>query len=214
MAEAADKQLILTGIALVFIVLTFGATAWATNAASNAASAASEQSRIATETFEKLERPWIFVEIHPRIFRTKPEHNQDPIYPYMLFDIVNYGRVPAIIDGCWAQPAIAKPTPEKPILDARWSGPLGPDKRFRKCKSFFPEGLKFDSVLVDLREDTEDRAVKAIPTLESDEDLCFFIIIRYRDIRGATYESMFCWRYDCADAQWVKYDGDEYNRQT
>lgn len=209
---AFQSKLGILGFLTVLLTLFF--TGRAAKAASHAAESASEQSRIAKESFEKLERPWVFIEIHPRIYRTEPKHNQDPIHTYMMYDIVNYGRVPAIIEGCWAEPAIARPFPEKPIIDLRWSGPLGPDKRLDECKKFFPSEINFEGVLVDLREETADRAIRAIPELKSDEDLCFYAIIRYRDIRGKNYESKFCWRYDCADAQWMKSGNEDYNGQT
>ncbi|MBX3453498.1 hypothetical protein [Ferrovibrio sp.] len=170
-------------------------------AAINAATAAAESLRIS----KLSERPWIGVEIEPlQIF----DQNNAKIE----FKIVNYGRLPAIIDESNIGINYGR-VPEVPILDVLLQISIGPESQTKTLESYPPQNLQFKPVY--FYRASEDRDIylysKNEPILSPNENIYFYAVIGYRSVTGERGISSFCWRYEIMSEQWVKHGNDILN---
>ena len=114
----------------------------AADAAEGAAHAAIRQAKVAEDTLSKLERPWIFVDLVQDLRGSPDDEFQEP---YALFDIVNHGRGPAIIEEFHGEINSNDLRPGAPLLRDEFHGIIGPGKAMEGCKIECPRGLQIRS---------------------------------------------------------------------
>ena len=184
--------------------------------ASRSANEASRSANIAERALTELERPWIFVQLSPRLVshaQLVPENPDEAIDlpPVAVFEISNHGRMPAIVRSCHiALEGVPATTPSAGILRDEFHMSLGPQERSEKLHVDCPGGLATYGVVVDLiTEQTH-----PVPELSQDENFFFYIVIVYEDVRGGSHTSSFCWRFDLGVNYWVQFGGSNYNYLT
>jgi hypothetical protein len=163
-----------------------------------AAEAAEESTSISRTAFTQLQRPWIFVELSPQLGGS----SEDELEPYAVFDIVNHGRMPALIEECHGEISQAELGPEHPILRDEFTGILGPGKAMERSEIYCPVGFKY-GVIVDISGGVS--AVYPEPTI-ADWSTFLYIVFRYRGVNDGEYTSSFCWRYDTGMHRWAKFE--------
>jgi hypothetical protein len=183
----------------------------AADASSAAAEAATRQAKVAEDTLSKLERPWLFVELLQEL-RGNPDDEFEE--PYALFDVVNHGRGPAIIEEFYGEISEAELRPGSSLLRDEFHGIVGPGKAMEACKIHCPLGFAYD-LTVNPADGTQFPIPK--PT-QNGWEVFLRILIHYRDIGGGAHISAFCWRYDHGVNRWVKFEeepgGKAYNYLT
>jgi len=162
-----------------------------------------------------LERPWIYVEINPRLIPMKnpDEPAEAPSTAFAQFYISNYGRGPATIFEC-SEVCNFGIEPDSLLYDQTRCGVIAPDKRAGPYKLRMSFSVKRADILVDLTETEAGEAIAYNPEMPDDEDLFFRITLNYHGILVKDRASAFCWRFDRREAQWAIHGGEEYNRQT
>ncbi len=167
---------------------------------------------ISERTLTELERPWIFIDLSPTLHGNPDDEFEAP---YALFDIVNHGRGPAIIQEFHGEVSSAELHPNAPLLRDEFHETIGPGRSMEKCKIHCPLGFTYD-VAVDLA--YYDRSAPAPKAAQDGWEVFFQIVIRYLDIASAKHVSAYCWRYDSGVSRWVKFEekpgGNEYNYLT
>ncbi|WP_316229591.1 hypothetical protein [Bradyrhizobium sp. SZCCHNR1070] len=157
-----------------------------------------------------LERPWLFVHLSPHLVDRKapPEFKVPPV---AVFQIGNHGRMPATIRACYiALEGLPQTEPSAGLLRDEFHMSIGPQERSEKLPIDCPGGLAEYGAVVDLITDV----VHPIPELKQTENLFFYIVIEYVDVRGKLYKSSFCWRFDLGVNYWVEFGGSKYNYLT
>lgn len=204
-------QLVLFYVQLRLIRESLDDAKIAADAGAVAANAATKQAEAAERALTELERPWIFVDLSRDLHGSPDNEFQDP---YALFDIVNHGRGPAIIDEFHGEISSDELRPGSPLLRDEFHGIIGPGKAMEKCEIECPRGFKYD-LTVSLVDDTQSPIPK--PAQEGWE-VFLRIVIHYHDIARGMHVSGFCWRYDHGVLRWVKFEeqpgGNEYNYLT
>lgn len=204
----------------------------AADAAEGAASAANKQAKITEESFAKLERPWIFVRLHPFLKDNPadatntiraiedglayPVAARDPPdrIPLAIFDISNHGRMPGVITDCHILLEPVEVTANGPQIGFGFirddvHGPVGPGETRADLSVDCPGGVEY-GVLVDIVTGES----RPIPTGTPKHIFVFRAVIAYRDVARDVHVSSFCWRFDDGMGYWVQHGGDEYNYQT
>lgn len=171
--------------------------------AARAAGAAERSARVAEDSLALYERPWLFVDLDQTIY------DEGDTEPFVLFDIVNHGRTPAIIDYCLAEARVWFERPSAPKRQEQWRGTIGPGHKMARCKLQFPLGVDYGSII-----DAQTGLARRVPHPDQDHYACFYINVGYHDISGKTHVSSFCWRYSFFEDAWRKFDGADYNYTT
>jgi hypothetical protein len=170
--------------------------------------ASSRQARVAEDTLNKIERPYLFVF---NVSHLKVEHGdyQGEEYSRMFvtYSVANYGKLPAVIEDMQVSLSV-------------FTEPLSP------ANFDFNHPLANSAVLVpgeprnDLDEGLEwndfgsDEGGNDIPNLGSN-DLFFWVVIRYRGTFSGGHVTRACWRYDERTGRLVEFNGGpEHNSQT
>lgn len=180
----------------------------AADAAKEAADAAKSQAKVAERSLTELERPWIFIDLSANLQGSPDDEVEEP---YALFDIVNHGRGPAIINEFHGEISSAEMRPDAPILRDEFHGTVGPGKAMKECKIHCPVGLKYD-LSVDPTYDPGPSFPIPKPTQENWE-IFIRMLIDYVDIVGNSHTSAYCWRYDRGVVRWVKFEEEPGNSQ-
>ncbi len=154
-------------------------------AAEKAGAAAKKSAEISETLLTDLERPWIFIHLHPHL---GGEDDHKFKLPYVLFDIANYGRMPAIVDQCHIALGRGETKPDSALLQDEFHGVIGPHDKRKDCKLICPEGREYGTT-VDLANDTH----WPTPIIAQDEEFFFYILIQYLDINWKPHVTSACW---------------------
>jgi hypothetical protein len=200
----------------------------------DAARGAERAATIAERTLTDLERPWVFVRLHPFL---KENSNDAPATPFLIaaddglgypgaasdppdriplavFDISNHGRMPGIITDCHIllEPVDVTAHGAKinfGFIHDDFHGPIGPGETRDALIVDCPAGMEY-GIIVDVVSGNS----RPVPTRQNLKIFVFRIVIAYRDIAGDQHVSSFCWRMDEGMGYWVQHGGAEYNFQT
>jgi hypothetical protein len=186
-------------------------------AASTTAAAASKASAEAAQKIAsinermltELERPWLFVEVAPRLIAIDNDTKDAPTEAYGAFQICNYGRGPAIIREC-AEICNPGRGPDTLLLEHARHGTLGAGERTLRHKMNTIISLKGAGIQVDFR---DEEPVTFLPRTE-DGSWFFKIVIRYDGIAIKDRVSSHCWIFSNNTGQWIEWGGSEHNFQT
>lgn len=163
-----------------------------------AAKASQLSAETAARTLRDYERPWVFVELDPRL-------HQDGTDAYALFSIVNHGRFPATLTECSIFLSYGEPQHGLPVTELL--GFIGPGKSVTDQKYYAPGNLVYDTVV-----NLQTEKTYAAPDRDKG-DFFFNITVRYEWISGGRDVFSYCWIYDHADGCWTKYSGGELQLQ-
>jgi hypothetical protein len=189
------------------MAMTFRANARSVRASLRSAIAAEKAVSHAVSISELELRPWVFVHILPGT-KGYEDPGGNP-FASVIFEIANYGRVPAIIENCVAGATIGK-KPEGLLRDQHHDV-IAPGNR-KKGEELFPGNIEYGAVYSFLG--NEDEPV-FIPEVTQGEHVTFYISIRYQGIAPEQfYKTVCCWRWDFGVHYWVRYNDSEYNYRT
>jgi hypothetical protein len=164
--------------------------------AKEAAEAAKVAARAATDALRDYERPWVFVELDPRLHQDGPD-------AYALFSIVNHGRFPATVTECSIFLGYGDPEPQDGFSVTEFLGFIGPGKALADKKHYAPGNLVYGAAV-----DLQTRNSYAAPDSQRGE-FFFKITVRYEWVNGARDTFSYCWVYYHGDDCWTKYSGGE-----
>lgn len=180
----------------------------AADAAAAGAKAAQSSADTAARALAELERPHLFVELKDGIIDT----TYDEMYPdgAIEFDIPNYGRVPASVDGCYVGITQIGIFPKSGILCDEFHGIIGPGAKKERCRVHIPYNASLDTVVTQ----NSDEPPYMVPSKNSSYETIILIEIFYMGIGIEKYFSRFCWLWDHGVGRWVKYNDPSYNYRT
>jgi hypothetical protein len=170
--------------------------------------AATRQAGVAEDTLNKIERPYLFVFNVSRLKVDRWEDAEgDGVRLCVTYSVANYGKLPAVIEDMHVSLSV-------------FTEPLSP------ANFDFNHPLAISAVLVpgeprnDLDEGLEwndigsDEGGNDIPNL-GNNDLFFWVVIRYRGTFTGGHVTRACWRYDERTGRFVEFSGGpEHNSQT
>jgi hypothetical protein len=170
--------------------------------------AATRQARVAEDTLNKIERPYLFVFNVSRLKVDRWEDAEgDGVRLCVTYSVANYGKLPAVIEDMQVSLSV-------------FTEPLSP------ANFDFNHPLAISAVLVpgeprnDLDEGLEwndfgsDEYGNDVPNFGSN-DLFFWVVIRYRGTFSGGHVTRACWRYDERTGRLVEFNGGpEHNSQT
>jgi len=181
------------------------------NAAEEAARASAEQAYIARAALTQLERPYVFV-FGVRQVREDPDSHEF----FVEYTVVNYGKMPAIIEGAWVDfvPDSKGDPPIPPLLDESHSLLSSPilqsGERRENIRAYAPAGMTKGSsgVIVNVKTGAE----AACPDFDVPEgfDIFFRATIRYHGPSSAGHETGALWLYNPSSFEFAQ-RGEEYN---
>jgi hypothetical protein len=167
--------------------------------------AAAKQAKLAQETFEKLERPYLYVS-GVTIFQI----NEDSIDPFVTYDVANHGKVAAKVEavyihnspGTSAEPdnALLIDLVEEPMLTRIF----GPGETKLALTNYAPIGLNWQYIVPN----------KPFPVLSRDEEWFFYVEVHYGGPFTKGHTTKACWRYDRSLWAFVESNDDRFNLMT
>jgi hypothetical protein len=168
-----------------------------------AATSAKEATKNAKESFEKLERPYIFI-YEPKPFaisRSKPMNQQ----PFVKYTVGSWGKTPAIVK--FISTVINTGDEPGMPLRADYSHPLVvapvlPPKYTYEIDEEAPARITFA-----MKENSD----TIFPVLENKDTLFFRVIITYSGPISDRHQTSACWRYDGVSNRFVQHGSTEYN---
>ncbi|MGJ4927176.1 hypothetical protein ACQR1I_18185 [Bradyrhizobium sp. HKCCYLS2038] len=172
---------------------------------------ADRSAKAAERALSELERPWIFVHLSRHLVSRGDDANSFGAPPVAVFEIANHGRMPATIAACYiALEGVHQTEPSSGLLRDEFHISIGPQERSGKLQVDCPGGLAKYGVVVDLLS----QEVHPVPELDQLESFFFYILLEYSDVRGKSYTSSFCWRFDLGVNYWVGFGGRQRNYLT
>ncbi|BBB96574.1 MULTISPECIES: hypothetical protein [Bradyrhizobium] len=175
-----------------------------------ASEAATRQARVAEDTLNKIERPYVFVfnVSSLKIVRWEDwENGTEGVRLSVTYSVANYGKLPAVIEAMQVSLSVHAEPPAPVNYDHNHplatSAVLVPGEP----RNDLDEGLAWNDVeLDDYEGDRPDFG---------DMHLFFWVIIRYRGTFTSGHTTRACWRYDERTRRFVEFNGGpEYNSQT
>lgn len=173
-------------------------------------SAATRQARVAEDTLNKIERPYLFIF---NVSYLKIEHWEDwedgseGNTLSVTYSVANYGKLPAVIEDM--QVSLSVHSEPLPPANYDYNHPLAVSAVLvpGEPRSDLREGLLWDNVMLDPHEgDRPDFGGM---------HLFFWVIIRYRGTFSGGHVTRACWRYDERTGRFVEFNGGpEHNSQT
>ena len=173
-------------------------------------SATTRQARVAEDTLNKIERPYLFVFNVSSLKVVRWDDYTDGSSGTRLcvtYSVANYGKLPAIIEDMQVSLSVfADPLPpanydfDHPLAVSAVLVPGEP-------RNDLEEGLQWDDV--ELNDYEGDR-----PNFGG-KHLFFWVVIRYRGTFSMGHATRACWRYDERTGRFVEFNGGpEHNSQT
>jgi hypothetical protein len=174
-----------------------------------ASEAATRQARVAEDTLNKIERPYVFVyNVSPlKVERFGDDAEEDGVHLSVTYSVANYGKLPAVIENMRVSLSV-------------FTEPLDP------ANFDFNHPLAVSAVLVpgEPRNDLDeglgwndygsDEYGQDAPNL-GNNDLFFWVVIRYHGTFTGGHVTKACWRYDERTGRFVEFNGGpEHNSQT
>jgi hypothetical protein len=165
-----------------------------------------EAAQAQTHNFTKLERPYIYV------FNAKglelESNREDPFY-FVKYQIANYGKTPATIDGVFVGISVGS-LPEPLHQVGAWhelhvSPIMTPDQTRMGLTVAVPETVAIGEYA------DEDTPPIPVPDLADDQDFFFRVLIKYHGPFSRGHETSVCWRWDMVSLRLILYDNDEFN---
>lgn len=205
MANAAEQQAFYTAAGFVFLALTLFAAMWAAFEARRAAVAARESVDMERQHLDRLERPYVFVEIEESGIQVLSGGQFRFGGVRFEYACVNYGRSVAHLTEIhtdWPILAISEmPDVVDPDRAEGWKFPIGivsfGDKKYREQESLL---LRCEPKML-----TGDAWKKY---------RMFFIgYIKYTDVLGGRYVTGFCACFDPIADRWILFGNENYNYQ-
>lgn len=172
--------------------------------------AATRQARVAEDTLNKIERPYLFVfNVSPlKVVRWEDyEDGTDGARLCVTYSVANYGKLPAVIEDM--QVSLSVHTEPLPPANYDFNHPLAVSAVLvpGEPRNDLDEGLQWDDVVLDDYEGDK-------PDLGG-KDLFFWVVIRYRGTFSGGHVTRACWRYDERTGRFVEFNGGpEHNSQT
>lgn len=170
-------------------------------------SAGEKQLRAASESFNKINRPYVFV-FGVKNIEPGPTEHLDGLVPYI---VANHGQAPALIDrveyclSCGTEPKATgaawddHPLVVSPILSVN-------DQVSTKAQSV--EWIDSGARIVDLQTSQN----WAIPEVKIPGTTWFFWVkVFYRGPFSVGHETSGCWQYDREPCQFIQFGGTKYN---
>jgi hypothetical protein len=162
----------------------------AADAAAEAAAAATRQAKVAEDSLNKLERPYIFIFNLSRLDVDEMDEDADGVLLSVTYSVANYGKIPAIIKYAQAilavgeEPPLPDRLPESRTLVAAPIFAAGEARHEIAQRYVWLGGSEFD----------EDGAT--IPSIPTGSVLFLWIIITYRGPFTDQHETRACWIYN------------------
>jgi hypothetical protein len=162
--------------------------------------------RVAERALTEIERPWLFVHLERGGFADNvPGFERSA---YVVFDIANYGKAPAVITKCSVGTG-ANIAPETLLRDDL-RHVIPPDGK-KNARQTFPADVQY-ARFTDLYDISQ---TFMMPTVEENESLFFYIQIEYSGVSpDSFYQTDCCWLWSELDGLWVLYNQPGYNRRT
>jgi hypothetical protein len=184
----------------------------AARASVDQARASASQAKIAESALTQLERPYIF------IFGVCEVREDGQLHEFFVeYTVVNYGKMPAIIDGAWID-FVPDNTGQPPIPTLLYEGHsllsspiLQSGERRENIRAYAPIGMVKGSVGVITN--TRTGAESACPNFDISEgfDIYFRATIRYHGPSSGGYETGALWVYNPSSFEFAPRGGEEYN---
>jgi hypothetical protein len=172
-----------------------------------AADAASVSADVAKSALTDLERPWLFVDLEPGLLRcAEPTEFCDK---EAIFNLVNYGRFPAIIDEFACTLSIGV-DPATPIVRDEFHRVLAPNGIISDRRAYLGTTDLDDEFIWN---SAETELVSQVPRAPDGDGLFAVFSIKYRGVGNREHESLFCWRWNYTFNRWDR-GPVKYNRQT
>lgn len=170
-----------------------------------AADAAVTQAKISQETFDKIERPYLY------IFGTRGPLIDAPGVaawegPFIQYSVANYGKTVAVIDEVWIQNCAEESGRPQNLLfteltdELLWNRILAPNAEPRKVRNAC---CLMDWAFPD--------SGGAIPRLKETEEFFFCIEIRYHGPFTEGHVTKACWIWHQGEGALIEYNDKKYN---
>ena len=193
---------------------TTHATIRATRAAQKSADAAAVQATIAESALTQLERPYIFV-FGVRWIREDEDKDLNEFF--VEYTVVNYGKMPAIIDGAWIDFVLdnkGEPTIPTRLYDGHsllMSPILQSGERRENIRAYVPSGMANGSLGVIVN--VKGGPLATCPNFDIPDgfDLYFLATIQYRGPSSSGHETSALWLYYPGSCEFAQRGGGEYN---
>ncbi|OIQ63832.1 hypothetical protein GALL_546260 [mine drainage metagenome] len=192
--------------------LTTRATIRAASSAQKSADAAAAQAKIAESALIQLERPYIFVF---GVCEVKEDKEVNEFY--VEYTVVNYGKMPAIIDGAWIDFVTDNAgQPPSPTLlydgHSLLSSPiLQSGERREKIRQYTPVGMVKGTGGVTINIRTGEQSACPIFDISDGFDIYFRATIRYHGPSSVDHETGALWIYNPSSFEFAQRGGNEYN---
>jgi hypothetical protein len=156
---------------------------------------------IADKTFQRIQRPYIFISGIGAI-----THDGFDDKSFVEYSVVNHGQIPAVIEDVQTSFACLPQDFPDPTLQAELDHELfvhdvvGAGKRRPRIKVFAPEGMRW---VYEARQ-------RMAPMVEPNEYLFVRVVIKYRGPFTSGHETSACWKYDGYTNSFIAYRHDQY----
>lgn len=175
-----------------------------------ASSAAARQARVAEDTLNKIERPYLFV-FNVSSLKIEPwedyEDGSSGTRLSVAYSVANFGKLPAVIEDM--QVSLSVHTEPLPPANYDFNHPLAVSAVLvpGEPRNDLDEGLQWDDVTLNEYEGHT-------PNFGG-QNLFFWVIVRYRGTLSGGHVTRACWRYDERTGRFVEFNGGpEHNSQT
>jgi hypothetical protein len=166
-----------------------------------------DAARDQTLNFAKLERPYLY------IFNARGlniDHDQEDPFHFLNYSVANYGKTPALVESASIGINVGV-APKQPDAVVGWHDFL--------VSPLFVTGERRDNPTTSVPDDIEigDYADEntgpfPIPWLKGEDELFFWIKIKYGGPFSKDHETSACWRWDSGSHRLVLYE--KHNSQT
>jgi hypothetical protein len=188
------------------LVLVSAAQGYFLLRADRTARISAEAAQAQTHNFTKLERPYIFV-FNPEGLDL--ESNREDPFHFVKYQVANYGKTPATIDGVFVGICVGS-LPEEPHQVGPWhelhvSPIMTPDQKRIGLTVAVPETVAIGEYA------DEDTPPTPAPDLADNEEFFVRVLIKYHGPFSRGHETSVCWRWDTASRRLILYDNDAFN---
>ena len=164
-----------------------------------------EAAQAQTHNFTKLERPYVYIF---DVGRLKLEHNREDPFYYVEYQVANYGKTPATIDGVFvgvSAGSLPEPLHEAGAWHELYVSPIMiPNEKRTDLTVQVPE-----TVIIGEYAD-EDTPPTPAPDLEDGQDFFVRVLIKYHGPFSCGHETSVCWRWKANSLRLVPYDNDAF----
>jgi hypothetical protein len=165
-----------------------------------------EAAQAQTHNFTKLERPYIYV-FNPEGLGLE-SNREDPFY-FVKYQVANYGKTPATIDGVFIGISVGSLPDESyqvgPWHELRVSPIMTPDQKSTGLTAAVPETVAIGEYA------GENTPPTPAPDLTDEEEFFFRVLIKYHGPFSRGHETSVCWRWDSASLRLILFDNDTVN---